>query len=277
MKNLNRILLMLVICYFVFTAVVHYYIIRETAPLYGGRWKLVWTDDFNGSTLDQSKWTVVNQGSSPNNELQAYADKNVIVKGGYLILTAKREEWNGSNNSHPGRKLTRHFTSGQVETNDKYTWTYGRFEIKAKFPKGSGLLSSASLRTVSWPPEIEIMQIRGYDPHLVVMNNFWGPNYLYFRCDSSGPAFGTDYSESFHIYTLEWEPEILRWYIDGVVMFQLSRHVPYRPLFLNMKTVVGGLYAGSPDITGQGQTAWESRDYIIDWVRIYQRKKKVCK
>ncbi len=272
-KTLNRILLILAICYAIFTSLIIYRVIYGTMPFYGGRWKLVWCDEFNGTALDLTKWTPVSQGSGPNNELQAYIDENVTVKNGCLVLGTKKEEWTGPDNLRTGEAVTRYFTSGRVNSKDKDAWTYGRFEIRAKFPAGQGLISYAALFPIddSWPPEIEIVEMRGKDPRAVYLLNIWGSNEQQ-HDDNSGPVMGYDYSADFHIYTLEWEPRKLRWYIDGIEKFQLTQNIPDKPLYLRLLTSVGGIYGGDPYNKENKSGLSLPKYFFVDWVRVYQRR-----
>lgn len=274
MKGLNRILLILAISYAAFTAIIIYRVIYGTLPVFSGDWKLVWSDEFNGSALDLTKWTPVNQASGPNGELQAYIDENVTVKNDCLNIAIIKENWTGPDNLNPGQAVTRTFTSGRVDSNDKDAWTYGRFEIRAKLPAGQGLLSYAALFPAdgSWPPEVEIVEMKGNDPWAVYLLNIWGP-YEQQRDDNSGSIIGQDYSADFHIYTLEWSPQSLQWYIDGIEKYQLKQNVPDKPLYLRLLTSVGGVYGDDPSgQIKQGKPTFFPQYFTVDWVRVYQRR-----
>ena len=95
---------------------------------------LVWSDEFNGTSLNATDWTVDIGNGCPtlcgwgNNELEYYRSQNVTVTGGNLVLTAKAESYGGSS-----------FTSGKVHTQGKQSFLYGRMEMRAKLPVGDGM------------------------------------------------------------------------------------------------------------------------------------------
>ena len=97
-------------------------------------YSLVWSDEFNGTSLNLADWTIDIGDGCPslcgwgNNELQYYRAENVSVADGHLTLTSKREWFGG-----------RSFTSGKILTRDKQTFQYGRIEMRAKLPQGSGM------------------------------------------------------------------------------------------------------------------------------------------
>ncbi|MEB0303327.1 glycoside hydrolase family 16 protein, partial [Mucilaginibacter sp. 5C4] len=91
---------------------------------------LVWSDEFNGSGLDGSKWNIDNGNPNVNNEKEYYSSANVAVTGGNLVITAKNESMGGQP-----------YTSGKINTAGKFTVKYGRIEARIKLPAFQG----------SWP------------------------------------------------------------------------------------------------------------------------------
>ncbi len=94
----------------------------------GERWVQTWADEFNGGSVDRSKWNVdVANGGFGNNELQYYTDRwdNVKVENGNLVITARRENYGGNQ-----------YTSGKLTTSGHFSTTYGKFEARAKLPYG---------------------------------------------------------------------------------------------------------------------------------------------
>ena len=94
-------------------------------------WELDWSDEFDGNSLDESKWNFVQGGGGyGNNELQNYTNRpeNVFVEDGNLVIEARKENYQGNQ-----------YTSAKLETKNKGDWTYGRFEIRAKLPEGKGI------------------------------------------------------------------------------------------------------------------------------------------
>jgi len=123
-------------------------------------YKLVWQDEFNGNSLDLSKWQYeVDCNGGGNNELQCYTNhaSNVQVRDGSLFVTARPENYNG-----------KQYTSGRVNTKAAASWKYGKFEIRAKLPKGDYLWPALWLlprdsftedgllleKSISWKPEV---------------------------------------------------------------------------------------------------------------------------
>lgn len=276
-KIFNRILLILAFCYSCFSVIIFIRISHDYSFFYptNGKWMLVWDDDFNGPILDQSRWVAMRQSAQPLKEVQVYLYENVTVQNGCLLIASKKEDWTGPDEIHSGQLVTKHYTSGEVTTLEKAVWTYGRFEIRAKLPSGQGLSPFALLHPTdhSWPPQINIMAMVGHRPNEIYFDNYWGVDAKHQQSDGSGPIKGGDYSADFHIFALEWEPQKLRWYIDGVLKFQLERNVPNRPLCLVLGTSIGGIYAGDPyDGRFGGRPSSFPQYFNVDWVRVYQRR-----
>jgi len=126
----------------------------------GQNWQLVWSDEFDGDTLDGTKWSYqIGTGSQyglegwGNNELQYYRPENVTVANGMLTITSIKENYEGMK-----------YTSGRIRTFKKGGWTYGRFEFRAKMPEGRGLWAAIWMLSTyesygSWAAsgEIDIM------------------------------------------------------------------------------------------------------------------------
>src|SRR5438876_11314696 len=90
------------------------------------QWQLVWSDEFDGSSLDLSKWEFeVNAHGGGNNELQYYTTNNVRVNGGLFIIEARKEHYTG-----PGG--TREYTSARIRTRGEGDWQDGRFGVLAE-------------------------------------------------------------------------------------------------------------------------------------------------
>lgn len=133
--------------------------------------ELVWHDDFDGPTLDYSKWECeVNAFGGGNNELQIYTDhpRNVRVENGCLILEAHREVTTRSG-------TVKDYSSGRVRTKHRGDWCYGRFEIRAKLPKGRGIwpaiwMLSTDEKYGGWSAsgEIDIMELLGHEPNQIM-------------------------------------------------------------------------------------------------------------
>ena len=244
-------------------------------------WELVWRDEFDGTTIDSSKWQhEVNARGGGNNELQYYTARpeNSRVTNGVLVIETRRE-------NYTDLEGTRQYTSARLRTRRKADWKYGRFEIRAKLPAGKGIWPAIWLLPRDntyggWPVggEIDIMESVGHEPGRV-------HGTLHYADDAKGHLFQGAYfdlpqgnfAEDFHVFRLDWEPNEFRWYVDGkLYQTQTNWHTrkhefpaPFdQNFYLVLNTAVGGNWPGNPDAT----TAFPQQ-FVIDYVRVFQRKK----
>ncbi len=244
-------------------------------------WKLVWQDEFNGKRLDTSKWNVLLREQSKHNELQYYLPDEVYVENGTLHLRSRVRSYGSMK-----------YTSGRLDTKGKFAPIYGRFEIRAKLPGGKGLwpahwlypqnrnwqmeylmsqaVAEGKERLIPeerpWYSEIDIMEFLGHEPNIL-----YGTLHYYTfdgqKKSTSGKWIGdVDYSKDFHIYALEWEPDSIRWYVDGHLMHATTTGIPRTPHYLILNTAVGGAWPGNPD-----STTTFPQYHDIDYVRVYQK------
>ena len=199
--------------------------VPATQPVRVPHWELVWSDNFNGTTLDRTKWSfdegnvmiAGDKGATVpgwgNNELEYYthAPKNVFVKDGLLHIVAIR----GTDGKIP-------YTSARITTKASFKQTYGRFEFRARFPVGKGLwpalwLLPADNAYGSWAAsgEIDVMENRGQRPNTVFGSIHFGsrwPNNVFLSTKFTFPA-GQSVAD-FHVYSIEWSPADIRWFVD---------------------------------------------------------------
>jgi beta-glucanase (GH16 family) len=243
--------------------------------------QLVWSDDFDGTTLDRSKWECeVNAFGGGNNELQLYTDhpKNVRVENSKLILEAHRE---------PTciQGAVREYSSGRVRTKYRGDWLYGRIEVHAKIPEGRGLWPAIWMMPTddhygSWAAsgEIDIMENKGHQPRTVTgalhFGGTWPANKFVSHRHTRmlwEPAF----TEGFHTYALEWSKDGIAWFVDDMLVkrrIPLSwgatpgSNAPYDQRFhLLLNLAVGGHFPGPPD----KHTKFPAR-MEIEGVRVWQ-------
>jgi beta-glucanase (GH16 family) len=257
---------------------------EETKP----GWQLAWSDDFDGTTLDRSKWTPENNSTfgDGNKELACLLSRpaNVEVAGGLLTLRAIREKTPricGDND--PRFPNGRPYTSAMLSTQGKASWHQGRFEIRAKLPlaagKSKGLWPAFWMRPAdgSGDGELDIMEAIGtsdaQDPeagsvHQTVWFDGKGtyPKQSKVAPVQDGPASG------FHTYAAEWQAGVIRWYVDGKLSFQRdSSTAPWIDeafagrFYIRLNMAVGGTFPGSPNAA----TALPA-DMVVDWVKVYQ-------
>jgi len=245
-------------------------------------WKLIWHDEFDGrdgSAIDSSKWTNDIGGSGwGNRELQYYTDRltNVSQSQGMLVIKALQEHYTGID------KVSREYTSARITTRKSLNVTYGRFESRIKLPFGQGIwpafwLLGQNIEKVGWPScgEIDIMELIGKEPANIYAT-IHGPGYYGAKGISVPFTLKNNerFTDAFHVFALEWEPEILRFYCDGTLYQTLTpsklprgtKWVYDRPYFLLLNLAVGGAWPGNPDST----TSFPQFMYV-DYVRVYQR------
>lgn len=282
MKYISRILLLLILAYSCFGALILVHI--GSSHLHfsvKSKWVLVWEDDFLDTTLDTDQWVVLERGGGYNEpyhyqtEIAAFTQDNLTVENGYLLLTSKKREWIGEDIFNPGQTISGKYTSGQIVT--KYAYAWGRYEIRAKLPSGQGLLPYVSL----YPYDADSLQailiigMLGYDPYYLYMGSQETNQQLHFLNNGIfNRIHGPDYSADFHTYAVEIEPERIRWYVDDVKVFQTKENVPRIPLYLNLGTVVGGAIAGDPTAPPKysGRATSLPQSFLVDWVRIYRKR-----
>jgi len=241
-------------------------------------WNLVWKDEFDGHSLDLSKWEFeVNAQGGGNNELQYYVTNNVRLSDGLLIIEARKERYSG-----PGG--TRNYTSSRIRTKRKADWLYGRFEIRAKLPTGKGMWPAIWMMPTDdhyggWPNsgEIDIMELVGHEPNKVHGTLHYGDAAHWKQHEGTNYtlAAGT-FADDFHVFRFDWEPAAMRWYVDDrLYQTQTKWHTrtnafpaPFDQRFhLILNLAIGGNWPGNPDTTTGFPQAM-----VVDYVRVFKRK-----
>ncbi|MGH9765376.1 MAG: glycoside hydrolase family 16 protein [Blastocatellia bacterium] len=243
---------------------------------------LVWSDEFNGaanSAPDPSKWGFDIGGNGwGNNELESYTSRldNAFLDGqGNLVIKVLHERYTGQDG------ITRNYTSARLLTQGKFTQRFGRFEARIKLPFGQGIWPAFwtlgdNITTVNWPNcgEMDIMENIGREPS-INRGSLHGPGY------SGGSSLtgaytlpgGAVLSDDFHIFAIDWAPNILTFSVDGnVYETRTPADVPAggtwvfdHPFFILLNVAVGGGYPGSPD-----STTTFPQTMLVDYVRVYQ-------
>jgi beta-glucanase (GH16 family) len=230
-------------------------------------YNLVWSDEFNGSSVDTSKWVFEtgNNGGWGNGELEYYQAANATVSGGILTITAKKENVGGCS-----------YTSTRMKTAGKYSFTYGKAEARLLIPKGKGLwpafwmLGNSINSGTPWPDcgEVDIME------HINTDDNCVGT--IHWNSGSGHASYGLSKAVSniatWHTYSIEWTSAYIRWFVDGVQYCEANilnninnTGCFHKPFFFLLNLAVGGAWPGNPD----GSTPFPSQ-YQIDYVRVYQ-------
>lgn len=248
--------------------------------------KTVFKDEFDGpsgSAVDPTRWTSeIGGGGWGNQELQHYTNStdNVYLNGsGSLVIKAIKLDKPLSLNCWYGPCQ---YTSGRLITKGKFDLKFGRFEARIRIPKGQGIwpafwLLGNNIDTVGWPRcgEIDVMENIGREPS-IVHGTIHGPGY------SGGGGIGASFtlpdnklfSDDYHVYSVEWSSNKIRWYVDGKLYQTLTpRDLPAgatwvfdHPYFLLLNLAVGGGWPGSPD-----RTTTFPQMMLVDYVRVYRR------
>jgi len=240
-------------------------------------WVMVWSDEFDGSSIDTNKWThEVDCNGGGNFEQQCYTDSsdNSFLADGNLNIVAKP--------SVDGEPLP--YTSARMTTKYKGDWTYGRFEMRAKLPSGQGswpafwMLSTDEVYG-GWPKsgEIDIVEsvnLKESNADGVEENNVFGT--LHYGRDfpnneQSGKAYSladnVNPADDFHTYAIEWQEGEIRWYMDGYLYAtQLQSEVRFNSKGESVGLVHKGWFAEYYDIiTGELETKWDTAPYDQDF------------
>ena len=233
--------------------------------------RLVWSDEFTGSTISTANWGFdLGNGGFGNNELQNYTSRpeNARISNGMLVIEARRESLGGSA-----------YTSARLKTQGKQsfginTWVEARIDA----PQGQGIwpafwMLGNSITTVGWPScgEIDIMEIQGQNPFVNFGTIHWA--------DANGnhASFGgtfnssTSLSAGFHTYAISRTGTAIKWYVDRVQYAEanisggINSTAEFQgPFFIILNVAVGGNFVGSPD----GTTVFPQQ-MQVDWVRVW--------
>ena len=258
-------------------------------------WKLVWSDEFNTDGPYNPEVWEPERGFVRNHEDQWYQGENARQENGCLVIEARREHRPNPLFKHKkekdwrsGRKYIE-YTSASLTTRNSFSFLYGRLEVKAKIPTGSGAWPAIWLlgKDLPWPScgEIDVMEYYRINdvPHILA-NAAWGSDQPYHATWNSKRIPFTHFTEQdpqwaekFHIWKMDWTPEAIRIYLDDELLNDIPLHQtvngsigqhinPFmRPQYLLLNLAIGGDNGGNID-----NTAMPMR-YEIDYVRVYQQ------
>jgi len=238
-------------------------------------YQLVWSDEFDGTGVpDNTKWTYDTGGSGwGNNELEYYTDsrvENARMENGNLIIEARKEIFGGKD-----------YTSARLVTRTKAQWTFGKFEIRAKIPAGTGTWPAIWLLSAHdpliWPDngELDIMEEVGFDA-----NKIYGTAHNKMFNGAQGTQKGGSMliptaQDSFHIYGIEWTSDHITWSIDSADYFTYTPPDysvdawPYnKDFYMILNIAVGGTWGGQQGVVD----SIFPQQMQVDYVRVYQRK-----
>lgn len=244
--------------------------------LQSGKWSLIFDDEFNGTSLNTKKWTTcypdfkvgTDECDHDSGELELYQPDEVMVHNGVLTLRAEQKTVNAANGQ------TYQYTSGMISSGPTqdggtphFSFQYGYVEMRAKVPAGQGLWPAFWTLPVKghWPPEIDIFEILGNAPNVINMHFHYPPNV------DSGASWTApfDFSAGWHTYAIDWEPDSITWYVDGIARRQFtdSANIPKQPMYLIANLAVGGDWPGDPNASTKFPA-----EYQIDYIKVWQKK-----
>lgn len=274
-----------------------------------GTWQLVWADEFDGAALDASRWTALNDcWGGGNEERQCYTprDENVAIEDGHLVITARHEDWTGPAfpasfgpaDGDRSQQSSKPFTSGKLTTQGRASWTYGRFEIRARLPGGQGVWPAiwmlpedsvygswaASgeidvLETVNLGVECDSCEEGGENTILGTLHfgGQWPDNDLH----STEVSMPEVLDDEFHTYGMIWERGRFFWTFDGEVYATAEAgdwfttassdpDAPFdQPFHLIVNLAIGGGLPEGRALMGVSEDNFPKR-MEIDWVRVWQ-------
>lgn len=240
-------------------------------------YELIWSDEFDYNGLpDSTKWTYDTEGNDAgwgNNEAQFYTQnriENALVENGILQITARKEKYEHKN-----------YTSARLIS--KTDWKYGRFEIRAKLPAGTGTWAAIwmmpggwSFNDGNWPDvgEFDIMEHVGHDSG-VIHASAHSRDYQWQKgTQKTDTIHVVAATENFHTYVWEWDENIVKAFVDDQLFFEYQNEGlgetkwPYeKPFYLILNVAVGGAWGSAQGINDDAFP----QTMEIDFVRVYQK------
>lgn len=220
-------------------------------------YELVWQDDFNGSTLDATKWAV--RAVGPRG-LGFVSPEAVSVTNGFLKLSALKKD---------GR-----FLLGAVGTEGRFMARYGYFECRAQLQKSPGIwaafwiqspLISAGEDPAVYGAEIDIMEFfKKLGPDIVSHNVHWayGPHQ---QTTHGMQSHRPGVSAGFHTFAVEWTPEKYVFLVDGYRYYEVTTGISHIKEYLILSMEI-------PSKPEEIKHTVFPDEFVVDYVKVYQRK-----
>lgn len=224
-------------------------------------YQLVWSDEFNGTSVDQTKWNIDTGNPGVNNEKEYYQASNITETGGNLVITAQQQSVGGQP-----------YTSGKLETLGKFSTTYGRIEARIALPMINGTwpafwMLGTNINSVGWPNcgEIDIME------HVNTTNTILGT--MHWNSGGGAAQYGSSTTTTpgdFHIYAVEWDANSINWYVDntlyctGNIANNINNTGAFQnPFYLILNLAIGG------DLPGNTIGSMPAT-MLVDYVHVYK-------
>ena len=240
--------------------------------------RLVWRDEFNGSSLDTLKWqydTARNKVGWFNGERQYYsAGQNLRLANGVLTIEERHEkldpvrfpDWGGQEYTS-----TKIFSKGSG-------WTYGFYEIRAKLPCARGTWPAIWMLPVEmkkWPDdgEIDIMEQVGAEPNLIYSSLHTKLFNHQLKTQRSAQKLVPTSCSAFHVYQLDWRPGSITIGVDGQGILRVLNNRPggkgawpfYVPFKMILNLAIGGDWAAAKGIDDAAMPQRMDIDYVRVW------------
>jgi hypothetical protein len=229
---------------------------------------LLWSDEFDGTTLNTSDWNYETGGGGwGNNELEVYTNSpsNSYLQDGFLHIKATKNPYSGE------------YNSARLTTKGKQEFTYGRIDIRARMPIGQGIwpalwMLGSNISSVGWPRcgEIDIMEYLGHEPLTVHGTAHYYDGGHKYRGQDYTVTEAENFHETFHVFTIIWQENSIEWYVDYRKYYTASpstiKYEAFRlPQFFIVNLAVGGIWPGYPDATTQFPQILQ-----VDYIRVFQ-------
>lgn len=242
-------------------------------PAEAPSWKMVWSDEFNGTQLDETKWSYEVKGPGwVNNELQNYTfrrPENARVEAGHLVIQGHRDYFGGHE-----------YSSARLKTQGKASWLYGRVEARIQLPAGRGTWPAFWMmpddQSRGWPAcgEMDIMEHVGYDVgriHATTHSLKYNWKNAQQRTASTPVP---DVTSGYHTYVMEWSPDRVEVFVDNFRYFVSENDHggddswPFHKKFhIILNLAIGGDWGGAK---GVDPAVWPQA-MLVDYVRVFQR------
>lgn len=241
-------------------------------------YELIFSDEFNGTELDKTKWNTRYLWGTElviNSEEQYYVDINNKPDFGFNPFTFDGEHLTINSIRTPeeykSKSLNQPYLSGVITSYDAFKFTYGYAEARAKVTFGRGYWPAFWLLNAYYvddKPEIDIMEFIGDDQDVIYHTYHYYDSQGNLRSTKSKPTPGIDFTSDFHTYAVDWRPNTLVFYVDGVEVHRITDpKVSRQEMYIIANTALGGWWAGSPD----DNTPFPG-EYILDYIRVYQKR-----
>lgn len=248
-----------------------------TSPDFYEGYTKVFDDEFNSASFDE-EWNIILGDGCPeacewgNGELQSYNENNIKINNGNLVITAK--------NQPEGKSQ---YTSGRISTIDKFSFTYGRIDVRAKLPKGQGLwagvwLLGDNIKNFNWPipGHMSLLEMRGGDidgrDNTLIGKIIYGtPNQALTYSNFTTLENGI-FNDKFHVFSIIWEPSKIKWLLNDIVYFEKTIDASMnetfsKPFHLNINLAVGGQFPGNPN----NNTVFP-QEMVVDYIRVFHKE-----